>query len=165
MRDSKSRNGVNEKTLLLTDPLPARLSPKDFELFVARQVESWGYDIKTLEVKHLDSIEGVDGEYVIDVTARFELFGGIPFLCVFECKKRGRKLERCDVQKLLAIVNSVGANKGVLVSSSGFQLGAITFAQKHGLSLLRVTGGIAVVVSMIFDASTPLGMIYHYLGS
>jgi Restriction endonuclease len=164
MSGSESRDGVSEKTLLLTEPLPEYLSPKDFELFVARQVESWGYDLKALEVKHLDSVEGVDGEYVIDVTARFELFGGIPFLCVFECKKRGRKLERGDVQKLLATVNAIGADKGVLVSSSGFQLGAIVFAQKHGLSLLRVMGSVAIVVSVMFGDPT-WGCVYYYFGS
>ena len=86
---------------------------------------------------HLEPIRGADGEYIFDVTARFRVMGA-DFLVLVECKRHRRKVERQDVQVLQAKVQSVGANKGMLFSTAGFQDGAVTYARSHGISLVRL---------------------------
>jgi hypothetical protein len=82
------------------------------------------------------SVEAPDGNYVCDVTARFEATG-VEFLVLIEAKLHGRPVERQHVQVLQQKVTSANAHKGILVSSARFQSGAIDFAKAHRIALLR----------------------------
>jgi len=92
--------------------------------------------------EHLASLSGTDGDYVIDVVATFSALGA-EFVVLIECKHHARKVERQDVQVLHTKLQSLGAQKGMLFSISGFQSGALEFAAAHGIALVTVATGIS----------------------
>ena len=116
------------------------LSPAQYERAVADIVKVAGHEVVDWQVEHLDPVEGMDGTYIIDVTVRFRLMGA-DFLVLFECKRHSRPVEREDVQVLQDKLRSTGAHKGVVVAASGFQRGALQYAQKHGIACVRLVDG------------------------
>jgi hypothetical protein len=76
------------------------ITPKAYEEAVASIAKSMNLNLVGWEVKHLDPIEGLDGTYIMDVTARFQL-AGMDFLILFECKRHKDPVKRSDVQVLL----------------------------------------------------------------
>jgi len=117
-----------------------KLTPQEYELVVKSILDGSGVLLQTYESGHLQRVAGADGEYVIDVTARFSALGA-DFLVLVECKHEKRKTERHDVQVLLSKVQSVGAHKGMLFSVAGFQEGAIQYADAHGIALVQLADG------------------------
>jgi restriction system protein len=113
------------------------ITPKDYEEAVAAIAKSMNLGLVGWEVKHLDPVEGLDGTYIMDVTARFQL-AGMDFLILFECKRHKDPVKRSDVQVLLTKLQSTGAQKGVVVAATGFQSGALEFAQAHGIACVRL---------------------------
>lgn len=116
---------------------PLDLTPTEFEHEVRRLFGELGQDLKGFRIENQESLSGVDGEYVIDVTVRFEAVG-VAMLILVECKRYGRAVERSDVQVLNDKVRSVGAQKGILVTTSNFQRGALKYAAAHGIALIRL---------------------------
>jgi restriction system protein len=96
--------------------------------------------VKDLRVAHREVVHGKDGNYEMDATVRFEL-AGFEFRILVEAKLQGRPVERSALQVLLQKVQSTSAQKGVFVSSSGYQRGAVEFAASHGIGLLDYAGG------------------------
>lgn len=119
------------------------LTPKQFELFVCEWLSRQGCNIASLTVAHDQKIEGHDSTYQIDVVAKFEAFAGADFTVLVECKKYATPVEREKVVVLHGKVQSLGAHKGMLFSTSGFQSGAVRYAKVHGIALLTVTDGVA----------------------
>jgi restriction system protein len=113
------------------------ITPKAYEEAVAAIARSMNLDLVGWEVRHLDAVNGLDGTYIMDVTARFQL-AGMDFLILFECKRHKDPVKRSDVQVLLTKVQSTGAHKGVVVAAAGFQRGALEFAQAHGIACVRL---------------------------
>lgn len=87
-----------------------------------------------------DRISGSDGSYVFDATVRYRL-AGLNFLVLVEAKRHSNPIKRELVQVLHQKVQSVGAHKGVMVSTSPYQRGALEFAKQHGIALVTVTEG------------------------
>lgn len=118
----------------------ADISPAEFEQFVADLLAAGAPGLDGYHVTVHDVIEGVDGKYDFDATARFSLHG-LEFLVVVEAKFHKNPIKREVVQILHSKAVSVGAHKAVLVTTSHFQRGAIEFAKKHGIALVTVTEG------------------------
>ena len=116
------------------------MSPKDFEVFVKGILDAAGEGLSTYSSEHLEQVEGMDGDFIFDVTARIEVLGA-KFLILVECKHEARRVERSVVQVLHSKLNSVGAQKGMIFSTGGFQSGAVEFAEKHGIALVQVVEG------------------------
>lgn len=116
------------------------LSPREFELITKQWVESSGGKIDSLTVKHDQKLAASDGEYQIDVVAEFDAFGA-KYVTLIECKHHKSPIKREMVQVLSAKVASLGAHKGIVVASVGFQTGAIEYARKTGIALVRVVDG------------------------
>ena len=55
-----------------------------------------------------------------------------------ECKQHKKRVGRDKVEVLESRLRSLGAQKGLLLSTAGFQSGAIQFAEKHGIALIQV---------------------------
>jgi restriction system protein len=113
------------------------LGPTEYERAVADIMALVGQEVTDWRVRHLDPVEGLDGTYVIDVTARFQL-AGMEFLVLFECKRHASSVKREHVQVLHAKLRSTGAQKGVVVAASGFQSGALQYARLHGIACVRL---------------------------
>lgn len=94
-----------------------------------------------IEAEHLGTITGVGGDYRIDVLVRLNIFGGAIVAILVECKHQRRPVERDEAMVLEAKLRDVGAHKGMLFSTSGFQKGAIQYATAHGIATIAVVNG------------------------
>ena len=64
---------------------------------------------------------------------------GIQYVSLVECKHYKNPITREKVQALNSKILSIGAHKGILISTSNFQSGAIEYAGKHGIALIQIT--------------------------
>lgn len=119
---------------------PVSMTPGEFEEFVKEAMSKLGASLTAFKVKRQATLEAHDGEYNIDVAAEFEALG-VKYTTLIECKHHKNRIKRDVVQVLLTKLQSTGAHKGIVVSTSGFQKGAETFALEHGVALITVTDG------------------------
>ncbi|UZE16006.1 restriction endonuclease [Pseudomonas sp. B21-054] len=115
----------------------------EFECLVRDWIIQQGGELTSLEVTHDVKLEAYDSTYQIDVMAKFRAFAGAEFLVLIECKKYRKAVERELVQVLHDKVRSVGAHKGMLFTTTGFQSGAIKYATAHGIALVSIIDGVA----------------------
>lgn len=139
------------------------ITPKAYEEAVAAIARSMNLDLVGWDVKHLDPVEGLDGSYVMDVTARFQL-AGMDFLILFECKRHKDPVKRSDVQVLLTKLQSTGAQKGVVVAATGFQSGALEFAKAHGIACVRLVDNAWTYITRHTGTTTPPVLTGAYSG-
>lgn len=123
------------------DPFSLTLSPEQFELAVAEVLRAVGAELTDVAVLSQERVDGVDGEYVIDATARFSAFGGASFLVLVECKSGAKPIERETLQVLREKILSTRAQKAILVATSHFQRGAVEYAEHHHISLVLLQDG------------------------
>lgn len=71
--------------------------------------------------------------HAIDVVAR-RIVAGVDLLWVVECKLWEKPVPKKEVGNLKAIVDAVGADRGLLMSESGFQSGAIRMAKQKNIT-------------------------------
>jgi hypothetical protein len=99
------------------------------------------------------SRSGVSHE--VDLAVEFEV-GGLRYLTLFEIKHRRAKLGAEDVLRFWAVVDDIGANKGVIVSSAGFSAAALHMARTKGLALLQIAEDADRLDDAIFEDATGL---------
>lgn len=114
------------------------MTPTEFEKcccdILTGYAESEG--LKDFKIIHNKYIKAHDGKYQIDVYAEFTaMHTTIKVLC--ECKRYKNRVNREKVAALHRKIESVGAHKGILITTSNFQSGAIDYAQKHGIALIK----------------------------
>ena len=115
------------------------LSPTEFEEWCMKVLTAYAEEegLKELTISHDRKIRGYDGKYQIDILAEFIALGtSIKILC--ECKRYKNTVKREKVAILKEKLESIGAQKGILISTSGFQRGAIEYARTHGIALIKV---------------------------
>lgn len=122
-----------------------RVSPEQFEEMVVRYLRRRKGYLHEFEVQRRARISGPDGEFEIDAVASFAALGA-QFVVIIECKHHRNPIKRELVQVLRDKVRSVSAQKGMLFSTSGFQRGAVEYAEKQGLALIHFTG-----VGVVFE--------------
>ncbi len=115
----------------------ADIMPKEFEVLVKNILSNLGRALKNFKAHHNVKEQSHDGTYQIDIKASFEALGA-QFLLLIECKHHKSTIKREVVEVLFSRLLSTGSNKGMIFSTSGFQSGAILFAQKHNIALVRV---------------------------
>lgn len=119
---------------------PPEMTPGEFEEYVVELLKAANSEVDDLNIQLHEKIVGADGEYDLDATVRFS-FNGMSFLTIVEAKKHKNPIKRELVQVLFSKVQSVGAHKGLLVSTAPFQIGAVNFAFRHGIALANITEG------------------------
>ncbi|MFI7524009.1 restriction endonuclease [Nocardia salmonicida] len=80
------------------------------------------------------TLNGVRGIHDIDVTVRGNR-AGVDFLWIVECKLWSRRVPKSAVAILSSIVQDVGADRGIILSSSGFQAGTPLMARMSNITL------------------------------
>lgn len=125
---------------MLTNAPEINLTPEQFELEVKAILEASASGLSNFSVQHRKSLSGVDGEYEIDIFAKFTALG-VGFQVLVECKRYSSPVKREAVQILNDRIRSTGSQKGMLFSTSGFQSGAIEYAAKHGIALVHLVDG------------------------
>ncbi|WP_027398702.1 restriction endonuclease [Anaerovorax odorimutans] len=114
------------------------MSPTDFEKYSLQVLNQQVKDLNNYKIQHNKIIEVDDGNYQIDGYIEFCLMG-VTYKTIIECKHYKSSISREKVQVLYDKIRACGANKGILISSSNFQSGAIKYASKHGIALIQLT--------------------------
>ena len=125
---------------VVTRPPAVDMTPAEFEAFVAEVLEAASPGLENYEVRAHEVIRGVDGEYDFDATVRFSVLG-MDYLLLVEDKRHKDPIKREQLQPLHQKLQSVGAQKAVMISTAPFQRGAIVFAKTHGIALVMVSEG------------------------
>ncbi len=117
-----------------------KITSLQFELEVKKYLESTSGKLKDFQTVHRESMDGQDGTYEIDITARFRIFGA-DFLVLVECKNHKNHIKREHVQMLHAKQVSLSAQKAMLFATTPFQDGAVEYANHHGIALVQLASG------------------------
>jgi hypothetical protein len=118
----------------------SEMTSGDFEEFVRLWIdENIGVDKSQLtEVTRLGSVAGAGGIYKIDVLVRFKILQGAQIVVLAECKHLKRAVEREEIQVLESKLRDVGAHKGIVFSTSGFQARALEYALARGIAAVNI---------------------------
>lgn len=124
-------------------PTPLEITPLKFEALVSDWLNKLSSDssIPAVKIKHSAVVSGLSGEYRIDVLAEMEIFGGAAITILIECKHQQRPVERDEVIILEGKLRDTGAHKGMLFATSGFQSGALEYANQRGIATIKVADG------------------------
>jgi restriction system protein len=120
---------------------PASPTPAEYEQQVLRWLKQTSKDFETFEAVHQGSMTGPGGKYVFDVLVNISTFKGALVVVAVECKHQKRPVERKEVIILERKIRDVGAHKGMLFSTSGFQKGALKYASAHGVATITFAAG------------------------
>lgn len=115
------------------------ISPTEFEEYCLKILNGYAEEekLKDFKITHNVKIPVYDGTYQIDIYAEFTAMS-VTFKALCECKQYSKPVGRDKVAELHSKLESIGAHKGILLSTSGFQSGALEYAKKHGIALLQV---------------------------
>ncbi len=119
--------------------MEANITPKEFETFCMETLKAYALreNLQDFTITENKKIETDDGTYQIDVYAEFTALGTKNKVLV-ECKRHSNPIKRELVAVLNEKLRSIGAQKGILISTTGFQSGATKYAQKHGIALWQI---------------------------
>lgn len=95
------------------------------------------------------------GTYQIDGYIEYQVLG-VKIKVLIECKMYKSKIERKVVTELYSKLQSLGANKGIIMSTSGFQSGAQEFALAHGIALIQVVNDNLLNIQQSFNPNIEL---------
>ncbi len=116
------------------------MTPTEFEQYCKEILERFAQkeNLQDFVILHDVHLESNDGNYQIDVFAEFRALG-VSFKVLCECKQYKNRVSREKVAVLESKVRSLGAQKGILLSTAKFQKGAVQYAEKHGIALIEVS--------------------------
>ena len=157
---------IHAKRLYMTDAMDEAvvLTAPQFEAYVEQLLKELGIGLEEFKTQRLEKLMGSDGEYEIDITARFEALGA-KFLVLIECKHHKNPIKREIVQVLNDRLHAVGGHKGMIFATAPFQRGAVEYAHKHGIALVQIADGKTCWISKSLDGrSKPPAWIPQYVG-
>lgn len=114
------------------------ITPTEFEKYSLELLKEQTNGIENLIFEHNKILKADDGSYQIDGYIEYTVMG-LKYKTLVECKHYKSPINREKIQILYSKVQSLGAQKGILISTSHFQLGAIEYAKKHGIALIQLT--------------------------
>lgn len=119
--------------------MEASITPKEFETFCMETLKAYALreNLQDFIITENKIIEANDGTFQIDVYAEYTALGTKNKVLV-ECKRHSNPIKRELVAVLNDKLRSIGAQKGILISTIGFQSGATKYAQKHGIALWQI---------------------------
>ncbi|MFC1572439.1 restriction endonuclease [Candidatus Eisenbacteria bacterium] len=75
----------------------------------------------------------------VDVSFAYSIANGANVLFIVECKCYNRRVPVDDVEEFHSKLDDIGAHKGIMVTTVGFQRGAIETARGRGIALALLT--------------------------
>lgn len=135
--------------------LVSSISPTEFEQYCTEILKHYAVaeNLKDFTIQHNVVVPADDGTYQLDIFATFTALG-VQFKVIAECKRYKNPVNREKVVILADKVKSLGAHKGILISTSGFQSGAHEYAKKHGIALIQVMDKHIVHIQNACDPQT-----------
>ena len=119
--------------------IDADITAEEFELFCLNTLQAYAEreKLQNFIIKHNQKLKSEDGTYQIDIYIEYTVLGTQNIILV-ECKKHSNSIKRDIVANLYSKLQSLGAQKGIIISTAGFQSGAVQYAEKHGIALWQV---------------------------
>jgi len=117
------------------------ITPREFEDQVKTWLEHSSQTMTDFNVTARRTLEGAGGEYEIDAVAELEILGGAKIVVLVECKYYTSAVKRDVIMLLDAKVRDIGAHKGIVFATAGFQSGALEYARAHGIATVNVVNG------------------------
>jgi restriction system protein len=114
------------------------MTPTNFEKYSIKVLEDNMGALQNIHFEHNKKIKAKDGTYQIDGFIEFDVMG-IRYKTLVECKLYKNPVSREIIQKVFDNLRAVGAQKGIVISTSNFQSGAIQYAEEHGIALIQIT--------------------------
>lgn len=127
-----------ENIFIPTKDVVLDMKPSEFEKYALQILEQQTEGLKNVKIVHDKVIESYDGNYQLDGYIEFEAMG-VLYKTIVECKHYKYPISREIVQKVYDNLRAVGAQKGIIISTSNFQSGAIKYAKIHGIALIQLT--------------------------
>lgn len=127
-----------ENIFIPTKDVVLDMKPSEFEKYALQILEQQTEGLKNVKIVHDKVIEAYDGNYQLDGYIEFEAMG-VLYKTIVECKHYKYPISREIVQKVYDNLRAVGAQKGIIISTSNFQSGAIKYAKIHGIALIQLT--------------------------
>ncbi|MBA4193582.1 MAG: hypothetical protein C0451_03325 [Comamonadaceae bacterium] len=112
-------------------------TPLEYEEFVRKVVES----LVGVDVFQGREFEGRIAGRKIKVDASFVLriAGGADMLVLVECKHYNHRVPVDDIEEFHSKIDDIGAQKGILITTVGFQAGAVKAATGRRIALALLT--------------------------
>ena len=111
----------------------------DYETFVASVVSDLALSRDVKVFRQREFVGRRSGrKIVIDVSFEVD-YGGFTVLFVVECKFYSQKVEVGDIEEFRTKIDDIGAHKGLVFSTIGFQSGAVKTAKAYGIGLARLS--------------------------
>ena len=94
--------------------------------------------LETVAVEHDVQVSGISRSHQIDVYWEYRL-GGIRHRVIINCKRYASAVKVTDVMTLAGVLHDMPGVRGLIVTTVGFQKGAIDYARTHqiGLKVIR----------------------------
>ena len=142
--------------------LDVRITPLEFEQFCMETLKVYAKkeSLQDFVIKHNQKVETYDSTYQIDVLAEYTALG-CKNTVIVECKKYTRSIERSIVAELYAKLQSIGAQKAILISTSGFQSDAVKYAEVHGIALWQICDRHIKHISASASPTIPSYMLFQ----
>jgi len=106
------------------------------QLLTERLKKEFGYEIPVDHQRAFSSLNG--NTYKIDISYKFSLFE-TDYLTLIECKCWNSYVTREKINSFKAILEDLKAHKGIVVTTKGFQKGAVKYARSQNIGLIKIT--------------------------
>lgn len=111
----------------------------DYEAFVESVVKGFTLS-REIKVVRQRKFKGRRSGRKIVIDVSFEMdYGGFTVLFLVECKFYSQKVEVSDIEEFRTKIDDIGAHKGLVFSTIGFQSGAVKSAKAYGVGLARLS--------------------------
>jgi hypothetical protein len=99
-------------------------------------VQDEGFE--TVRVQHDVRIQGRSGTtHQIDIFWEFNL-AGVAHRTAIECRRYNSKIKKSHVAAFHSVITDIACTNGVIVTTAGFQSGAVSYAEHQGIRLVLV---------------------------
>lgn len=129
----------------LLENINTEMTPQEFEIHCLELLKNIKNEFLECKIQHNQICITDDGQYQLDGVIEYELFG-VTYKTIVECKKYKNKIKRSQIQILHDTIRSTGAHKGIFISTSSFQKGAMDYAKKHGIALMQIADGCILTI-------------------
>ncbi len=93
-----------------------------------------------VDIHHHATYKGKVSQRSIIVDLAFEMYVlRAKLLVIIECKHYAQKVEVADVEEFHSKLDDIGAHKGIMVTTIGYQKGAVRTARGRGIALALLT--------------------------
>lgn len=119
--------------------------------------------VANIDVQHDVILKGKTTSHQIDVYWEFEL-GGIKYSAIIQAKDWATKVKQSDMLAFKGVLDDLpSGTKGIYVSRSGYQSGAIEVAEANGISIYELRppkdedwDGYIKKITLTFESRTPV---------